>query len=87
MFEKFRSNSAKNYGLLCPSQYLSAPDLSWDEMHKMAKINLELKPDPEMYKVFEKGTTGGISHVFNRYSKANNKYLKSYDSKRRSHGT
>ena len=54
MFEKFRSNSSKNYGLLCPSQYLSAADLSWDEKHKMAKINLEFIPNPEMYKFFEK---------------------------------
>ena len=29
VFEKFRDNSLKNYGL-CPSHYLSAPGLSWD---------------------------------------------------------
>ena len=28
---------------------------------------------------FEKGTRGAISYIFNRYSKVNNKYLKSYD--------
>ena len=31
-----------------------------------------------------KGTRGGISYIPNRYSKANNKYLKSYDPKRES---
>ena len=31
VFEKFRNNSFKNYGL-CPSHYLSAPALSWDAM-------------------------------------------------------
>ena len=34
-----------------------------------------------MYIFFEKGTRGGISYICNRYSKANNKYLKSYDPK------
>ena len=34
-----------------------------------------------MYIFFEKVTRGGISYISNRYSKANNKYLKSYDLK------
>ena len=41
MLEKFRNNSFKNYGL-CPSHYLSAPGLSWDDLLKMTKIELEL---------------------------------------------
>ena len=41
VFEKFRNNSLKNYGL-CPSHYLSAPGLSWDAMLKMKKIKLNL---------------------------------------------
>ena len=41
MLEKFRNNSFKNYGL-CPSHYLSAPGLSWDELLKMTNIELEL---------------------------------------------
>ena len=28
VFEKFRNNNMKNYRL-CPSHYLSVPDLSW----------------------------------------------------------
>ena len=54
VFEKFRNNSFKNYGLY-PSHYLSAPTLSWDVMLTMRKVELELIPDPEMYIVFEKG--------------------------------
>ena len=53
-------------------------------MLKMAKIKLELISDPDMYVFFEKGTRCGISYISNRYSKANNKYLKSYDSKQES---
>ena len=29
VFENFRNNSLKNYGL-CPSHYLSQPAVSWD---------------------------------------------------------
>ena len=35
-FEKFGNNSLKNYEL-CPSHYLSAPDLSWDAVLDMTK--------------------------------------------------
>ena len=54
---------------------------SWDAMLKMAEIELELIPDPDVYIFFEKGTRGRISYISNRCSKANNKYLKSYESK------
>ena len=37
-----------NYGLF-PSNYLSAPALSWDAMVNMTKVELELIPDPDMY--------------------------------------
>ena len=66
----------KNYGL-CPSHYLRATRLSWDAMHKITKIKLELITGPDMYIFSEKGTRGGISYVSNTYIKANNKYLKS----------
>ena len=47
LFEKFRNNSLKNYGL-CPSHYLSAPGLSWNTMLKMTKIELVIIPDPDI---------------------------------------
>ena len=77
VFEKFRNNSLKNYGL-CP------PGLSWDAMLKMTKIELELIPDPDVYIFFEKGIRGVISHISNKYSKGNNKYLESIDPKEES---
>ena len=86
VFEKFINNSLKNYGLY-PSHYLSAPGLSWDAMLNMTKIKLELITDPDMYIFFGKGTRGGISYSSNRYSKANNKYLKFHDLKQESKHT
>ena len=79
--KKFRNNSIENYGK-CLSHFLSAPGLSWDAMFKKIKIEFELIPDPDVYIFFEKGTRGGISYIYN--SKANNKYLNSYDPKQES---
>ena len=83
VFEKFRNNSLKNYGL-CPGHYLSTPGLICDAMLKRTKIKLGLIPDPDMYIFFDTGTRDGISYISNWYSKANNKYLKSYDPKQES---
>ena len=80
VFEEFRNNSLKNYGL-CPSHYLSAATLSWNEMLNMTKTKLELISDPDMYIFFEKSMTDGVSYISDRYSKANNRYLKSYNPK------
>ena len=82
-FEKFRNNSLKNYGL-CPSHYFSAPTLNWNAMHHMTKIGLELISDAGMYLIFEKSMRIGDFYISKRYSKANNKYLTSYDSKQES---
>ena len=83
VFEKYRNNNLKNYGL-CPSDHLVAPGLSWDAVFKITKIEVELIPDPDMYMFFEKGTRSKISYVLNNYRKANNKYLESYDWKQES---
>ena len=37
-----------------------------------------------MYLFFEKGMTDGVSYIYKRYSKASNKYLKSYGPKQES---
>ena len=63
---------------------MSAPDLSLEAMLKMAKSKVEFIPDRNIYIFFEKGLWGGISFISNRYSKDNNKYLKSCDSKQES---
>ena len=48
-------------------------------MLSLAKVELILTSDVYMYLVFEKGIRDGVSYVSKRYSKANNKYLTSYD--------
>ena len=83
VFQKSKNNSLKNYTLFL-SHYLSAPGLSWNALLKMTRIILELIADPDMYMFYEKGRRIGISYISNRYSKANNKYLKSYDPKQKS---
>ena len=51
-------------------------------MLKMTEIELELISDIDMYVFVAKGIRGGISYIAKRFSKANNKYMKSYDDKK-----
>ena len=82
VFEQIRYNSIRNYGL-CLSPYFRAPALSWDVMLNMTKVKPELITDPDMFIVFERGVRSGVRYRY-RYSKANNRYLKSYDPKQES---
>ena len=47
-------------------------------MLNMIKVEFEVIKDPDVYIFFEKGIRSQVSYI-SRYSKANNKYLKSYD--------
>ena len=80
VFENFRKTCMQYYKLE-PCQYFTSPGLSWDAMLKMTDIKLELMTDIDMYQFIEKGMRGGISYIANRYGKANNKYMKSFDEK------
>ena len=46
---------------------------------KKTGIELDLIHDIDMHLFIEKGVRGGISYIAKRHSKANNKYMKSYD--------
>ena len=79
VFEKFISTCLRFYKL-DPCHYFSSPGLSWDAMLKLTGIELEKISDIDMYLFIEKGLRGGISYISKRYSEANNKYMKNYDS-------
>ena len=44
-------------------------------MLNMAKVELELIPDPDINILFEKDATGRIYYISNRYSKTHKMYL------------
>ena len=80
VFENFRKTCLQYYKL-DPCHYFTSPALAWDAMLKMTDIKLELMTDVDMFQFIEKGMRGGISYIANRYGKANNKYMKTYDEK------
>ena len=53
----------------------------------MTKVRHELMSDADMHLFFEKGVGGGVSDISKIYSKASDKYLKSYDPKQESKST
>ena len=80
VFENFRRTCFEYYKL-DPARYFTSPGLSWDAMLKMTDTKLELMTDIDMFQFIEKALRGGISYIANRYGKANNKYMKTYDKK------
>ena len=64
--------------------YLSAPGLSWHSCLKKARVKLELVTNANMLMLFEEGIRGGICTAIRYYAVANNKYMKNYDSTKKS---
>ena len=83
VFEKCINTCLGYYGL-DDCHYFSSPELSWDAMLKMTKIELDLISDIDRHLFIEKGMRGGISYIAKRDSRANNKYMKCYDSSKES---
>ena len=52
-------------------------------MRKMTKIEIELISSLGMYFFIDKGMRGGTYCIAKRHSKANNKYMQSYDNKKK----
>ena len=83
MFKK-SINTCLDYYRLDSCHYFSSLGLSWAAMIKMTKIELDLVSDTDMQLFIEKGMRGGISYIAKRHCKANNKYMKCYDSSEKS---
>ncbi|WAR09945.1 hypothetical protein MAR_035021 [Mya arenaria] len=74
VFETFRDVCLTNYNLDL-AWYYTAPGLAWDAALKLTEVELELKSDPDMLLMIEKGIRGGVSTITTRYGEANNKYM------------
>ena len=83
VFENFINTSIAYYKL-DPCYYVGTPSFAWDAMLLMSGIELELLKDTDMYQFYERGIRGGQSVIFNKYVKANNKYMKDYDKNEKS---
>ena len=83
IFENFRQSCLKNYEL-DPAHFVSLPGLAWQACLKKTSVELELLTDYDMLLMIEEGIRGGICHSMQRYAKANNKYMKDYDKKKKS---
>ena len=83
IFENFRQSCLKNYEL-DPAHFVSLPGLAWQACLKKTNVELELLTDYDMLLMVEEGIRGGICHAMQFYAKANNKYMKDYDRKKKS---
>ena len=83
IFENFRQSCLKNYEL-DPAHFVSLPGLAWQACLKKTNVELELLTDYDMLLMIEEGIRGGICHAIQRYAKANNKYMKDYDKRKKS---
>ena len=78
VFKNFRDMCLQEYEL-DPAHFLSLPGLAWQACLKKTNIELEILTDYDMLLMVEKGIRGGICYSIQRYAKANNKYMKSYN--------
>ena len=83
VFENFRKACIKIYEL-DPAHFVFLPGLAWQAFLKKTIVELILLTDYDMLLMIEEGIRGGICHAIKRYAKANNKYMKDYDKKKKS---
>lgn len=78
VFENFHKTCLQCYKL-DPAHYFTNPGLSWDAMLNLTGIKLELMSDVDQFQFIEKGMSGGISYIANRYGGANTKYMSNHN--------
>ena len=83
VFENFRKTCIKIYEL-DPVHFVSLPGLAWQACLKKTNVELELLTDYDMLLMIEEGIRGGICHAIQHHAKANDKYMKDYDKKKKS---
>ena len=83
VFENVRNVCLSNYEL-DPAHFVSLPGLAWQACLKKTNVELELLTDYDMLLMIEEGIRGGICHAVHRCAKANNIYMKDYDSSKES---
>ncbi|XP_033228826.1 uncharacterized protein LOC117180437 [Belonocnema kinseyi] len=74
IFENFRKTCFATYKL-GPLHYYTAMGLSFVAMLKYTGIKLLLLTDVEMLLLIQKAIRGGVSQCFNRFAKANNRFM------------
>ena len=82
VFENVRNTCIKVYEL-DPAHFLTVPGLAWQACLKKTDVKLELLTNFNMLLMVEEGIRGGMCHALYRYAKANNKYMKNYDEKKK----
>ncbi|KYN02845.1 hypothetical protein ALC62_06325, partial [Cyphomyrmex costatus] len=83
VFENFRDSCVASYGL-DPAYYYTLPGFTRDAMLNHTGVKFELLTDIDMVMFVERGISGDLSQCSNRYARANNKYMPSYDPSKQS---
>ena len=79
VFHAFRNNFLDEYQLN-PTYFVSALQLAWNALLKHIDRSIPLITVPEMYRMIQSNTRGGICHASVRYARATNKLMGSrYD--------
>ena len=69
---QFRKTISDLFGLDC-CHYISLPQLAYDSMLKLTKVEIELMTDPDMLLFFEQSIRGGVSFINQRHCKVKEK--------------
>lgn len=78
VFENFREQSMASFHL-DPVYYFSSPHFSLDAFLRSSSMTLELLQDVNQYLFIVSGIRGGLCMVSQRYAKANNKYMSTFN--------